>query len=93
MTDYEFELLLEDIQESLDSLEWKSAAPAVAVYDGSKDSPMGSIYRCDISQDRSRIVVNRDLVLSHYPYADKETIKQILTDEIEKLRRYSHGGK
>ena len=90
MTDYEFELLLEDIQNSFDPSE---GAPAVAVYDESKDSPMGNIYHCDISQDRTRIVVNRDLVLQRYPYADKETIRQILTDEIKRLRMNTHGRK
>ena len=90
VTDYEFELLLEDIQNSFDPSE---AAPAVVVYDGSKDSPMGNIYHCDISQDRTRIVVNRDLVLQRYPYADKETIRQILTDEIKRLRMNTHGRK
>ena len=90
MTDYEFELLLEDIQESLDPSE---GAPAVVVYDESKDSPMGNIYHCDISQDRTRIFVNRDLVLHRYPYADKETIRQIVTDEIKRLRMNTHGRK
>ena len=87
VTDYEFELLLEDIQNSFDPSE---AAPAVVVYDGSKDSPMGNIYHCDISQDRSRIVVNRDLLIEHYPYADGDTLRKILLEEIERLRITSH---
>ena len=90
MTDYEFELLLEDIQESLDPSE---GAPAVVVYDGSKDSPMGNIYHCDISQDHSRIVVNRDLLLERYPYADRDTLRKMLLEEIERLRITSHGRK
>ena len=90
MTDYEFELLLEDIQKSLDP---SIGSPVVALYDGSKDSPMGNIYHCDISQDRSRIVVNRDLLIEHYPYADGDTLRKILLEEIERLRITSHGRK
>ena len=90
MTDYEFELLLEDIRESLDP---SIGSPVVAVYDASKDSPIGSIYHCDISHDHSRIVVNRDLLLEHYPYADRDTLRKMLLEEIERLRITSHGGK
>ena len=90
MTDYEFELLLEDIQNGLDP---SIGSPVVAVYDGSKDSPMGDLYYCDISLDRSRITVNRDLLLEHYPYADQDTLRKMLLEEIERLRITSHGGK
>ena len=93
MTDYEFEVILEEIHKELAAHEGPDKVPEIVVYEKQSYIPMGTMYQCGMSPDGSQVLVNRDLVLSHYPYADSDTIRQILSEEIKELRRYSHAGK